>query len=149
VHEGFVLAADGSGGTLVSVAADPGPTITPEAPSTVEDNQTTVVGTVTAGIAGDMLTLNQTAGTGTLSLGPSVGGVQQVIYTAPATIAASTVDAVTYTVTDEYNDVAMGSNSVQLSFETSLRNVIETQLYTAMFMALGLGWLVGRFYRPQ
>ena len=34
------------------------------------------------------------------------------------------------------------------SFERSLRNTIETQPYTAVFVALGLGWLVGRMHRP-
>jgi ElaB/YqjD/DUF883 family membrane-anchored ribosome-binding protein len=34
------------------------------------------------------------------------------------------------------------------SFEQALRNTIETQPYTAVFIALGLGWLLGRMHRP-
>jgi uncharacterized protein YjbJ (UPF0337 family) len=34
------------------------------------------------------------------------------------------------------------------SFESSLRNTIETQPYTAVFVALGIGWLLGRMHRP-
>lgn len=34
------------------------------------------------------------------------------------------------------------------SFEQALRNTIETQPYTAVAIALGLGWLFGRLHRP-
>jgi ElaB/YqjD/DUF883 family membrane-anchored ribosome-binding protein len=34
------------------------------------------------------------------------------------------------------------------SFETALRNVVEHQPYTAVAIALGLGWLFGRMHRP-
>ena len=34
------------------------------------------------------------------------------------------------------------------SFERALRNTIETQPYTAIAIALGLGWLFGRMHRP-
>jgi hypothetical protein len=34
------------------------------------------------------------------------------------------------------------------SFERALRNTIETQPYTAVVIALGLGWLFGRMHRP-
>jgi hypothetical protein len=34
------------------------------------------------------------------------------------------------------------------SFEKALRNTIETQPYTAVMIALGLGWLFGRMHRP-
>jgi len=34
------------------------------------------------------------------------------------------------------------------SFERALRNVVETQPYTAVAIALGLGWLFGRLHRP-
>jgi uncharacterized protein YjbJ (UPF0337 family) len=52
-------------------------------------------------------------------------------------------------IADAANQTTVAARQTASSFETSLLNVIETQLYTAMFMALGLGWLVGRFYRPQ
>jgi len=34
------------------------------------------------------------------------------------------------------------------SFEKALRGTIENQLYTAIAIALGLGWLFGRTHRP-
>lgn len=34
------------------------------------------------------------------------------------------------------------------SFEKALRNTIENQPYTAVAIALGLGWLFGRMHRP-
>lgn len=34
------------------------------------------------------------------------------------------------------------------SFEKMLRNTIETQPYTSAFVALGIGWLLGRMHRP-
>lgn len=35
------------------------------------------------------------------------------------------------------------------SFERALRNIIETQPYTAVAIALGIGWLFGRMHRPM
>lgn len=34
------------------------------------------------------------------------------------------------------------------SFERALRSLIEDQPYTAVLMALGVGWLFGRTHRP-
>ena len=34
------------------------------------------------------------------------------------------------------------------SFERALRNMIEQQPYTAIAIALGVGWLLGRMHRP-
>ncbi len=34
------------------------------------------------------------------------------------------------------------------SLERALRNTIETQPYTAVVIALGIGWLLGRMHRP-
>jgi ElaB/YqjD/DUF883 family membrane-anchored ribosome-binding protein len=34
------------------------------------------------------------------------------------------------------------------SFETALREVIETQPYTAVGIVLAVGWLLGRMHRP-
>jgi len=34
------------------------------------------------------------------------------------------------------------------SFEKALRQTIETQPYTSAFVALGIGWLLGRMHRP-
>jgi ElaB/YqjD/DUF883 family membrane-anchored ribosome-binding protein len=34
------------------------------------------------------------------------------------------------------------------SFEVALREFIDTQPYTAVGVALGVGWLLGRLHRP-
>ena len=34
------------------------------------------------------------------------------------------------------------------SFEAALRDIIETQPYTAVGVALAIGWFVGRMHRP-
>ena len=104
-----------SGGATVIL--DGGATIVAATPDVVEQNQATVVGTVTPGEAGDSLTLTQTAGSlGLLSLGAvQADGTQQVIYTAGPSVAASGTDPVSYTIADQHNDVvASGSASVSL-----------------------------------
>lgn len=53
---------------------------------------------------------------------------------------------------DSASDIAGSANCAARqtagSFERALRNTIETQPYTAVAVALGLGWLFGRFHRP-
>jgi hypothetical protein len=86
--------------------------------------QTTVIGTVAPGVAGDTLTLKESTGSGTLSLGPVQSGTRQVIYTAPASISASTIDAVSYQVTDQQDgQSATGSANVQLDAGPSITAV--------------------------
>ena len=46
---------------------------------------------------------------------------------------------------DSANDAAQ---QVAGSLERAIRNTIETQPYTAVAIALGLGWLLGRTHRP-
>jgi ElaB/YqjD/DUF883 family membrane-anchored ribosome-binding protein len=49
-------------------------------------------------------------------------------------------------------DVADAANTAARktmgSFEKVIRNTIETQPYTAVAIALGIGWLLGRMHRP-
>jgi hypothetical protein len=53
---------------------------------------------------------------------------------------------------DSASDIADSANRAARqtagSFERALRNTIETQPYTAVVIALGLGWLFGRMHRP-
>ena len=49
---------------------------------------------------------------------------------------------------DAASDVAGSARDTASSFEKLLRNTIETQPYTAVFVALGMGWLLGRMHRP-
>jgi F0F1-type ATP synthase membrane subunit b/b' len=53
---------------------------------------------------------------------------------------------------DSASDLADSANRAARqtagSFERALRNMIETQPYTAVIVALGLGWLFGRMHRP-
>jgi uncharacterized protein YjbJ (UPF0337 family) len=49
---------------------------------------------------------------------------------------------------DVASDVAGAARGTASSFEKLLRNTIETQPYTSAFVALGIGWLLGRMHRP-
>lgn len=49
---------------------------------------------------------------------------------------------------DAASDAAAGLRKTALSFEDTLRNMIEDKPYTAVAIALGLGWLIGRTHRP-
>jgi uncharacterized protein YjbJ (UPF0337 family) len=49
---------------------------------------------------------------------------------------------------DAASDSAAGARRAVSSYESTLRNMIETQPYIAVCVAVGLGWLVGRMHRP-
>lgn len=49
---------------------------------------------------------------------------------------------------DAASEVVGSARDTATSFERLLRNTIETQPYTAAFVALGVGWLLGRMHRP-
>jgi uncharacterized protein YjbJ (UPF0337 family) len=49
---------------------------------------------------------------------------------------------------DAASDMAGNARDTASSFEKVLRNTIETQPYTAVCVAIGLGWLLGRMHRP-
>jgi uncharacterized protein YjbJ (UPF0337 family) len=46
------------------------------------------------------------------------------------------------------DDAAVAGRRAASSFESTLRDAIESQPYTAVFIALGIGWLLGRTHRP-
>jgi ElaB/YqjD/DUF883 family membrane-anchored ribosome-binding protein len=54
--------------------------------------------------------------------------------------------------TDHASDVADSATRAARktvgTFEQAIRNTIENEPYTAVLIALGLGWLVGRMHRP-
>ena len=49
---------------------------------------------------------------------------------------------------DLASEAAGTARDTASSFEKLLRNTIETQPYTTAFVALGIGWLLGRMHRP-
>jgi uncharacterized protein YjbJ (UPF0337 family) len=49
---------------------------------------------------------------------------------------------------DIASDAVGTARDTASSFEKMLRDTIETQPYTTAFVALGLGWLIGRMHRP-
>jgi uncharacterized protein YjbJ (UPF0337 family) len=49
---------------------------------------------------------------------------------------------------DAASDIAGNARDTASSFEKVLRNTIETQPYTVVCVAIGLGWLLGRMHRP-
>jgi ElaB/YqjD/DUF883 family membrane-anchored ribosome-binding protein len=62
-----------------------------------------------------------------------VGGVASEVSDAASQVADATTTAARKTAS---------------SFEKALRNTVENQPYTAVAIALGLGWLLGRTHRP-
>lgn len=109
---GFTITENGQTVTgSASVQLDAGPSIASQALPAVEEGETTVIGTITPGLPGDTLTLTQSEGAGTVSLGPvQANGTQQVIYSAPASVPASTIEVVSYSVSDQHNDVIVTDN---------------------------------------
>ncbi|WP_400771508.1 beta strand repeat-containing protein [Methylosinus sporium] len=106
--------ADGSAYRLS--LTNPTGNITSIAPSIVEQAQTTVIGQLSGDLVGLglPLVLQQASGAlGALSL--ATDGSNDVLYTAPNTIIASGIDAVSYDIIDARGDVlATGTASVQL-----------------------------------
>jgi ElaB/YqjD/DUF883 family membrane-anchored ribosome-binding protein len=49
---------------------------------------------------------------------------------------------------DLCNQAVDSASQTAGSFERALRNTIEKQPYTAVAIALALGWLLGRMHRP-
>ena len=95
-------------GTVFEITLGNVLSITDETPKIVGQGQSTLIGFVTSTNA-DILTLTQDEGDGTLSLEGD-----DIYYTAPASIATSVIDDVSYTIADQHNDTATDSASVQL-----------------------------------
>jgi len=49
---------------------------------------------------------------------------------------------------DAASDAAVGVRKTAASFEDVIRNTIEDRPYTAIAIALALGWVIGRTHRP-
>jgi uncharacterized protein YjbJ (UPF0337 family) len=58
------------------------------------------------------------------------------------------LDQATGTAQDLYGQAADTARESAAGFDNWLRTSIETQPYTAAAVALGIGWLLGRFHRP-
>jgi hypothetical protein len=104
-----------------SVQLDSGPFLRSTTTGEIaEKGQTISIGLVAPGVTGDDLEVAQTAPStlrGTLSLGKVLpDGTQQVLYTAPETIASSVEDGVGFTVTDQ-NDDAYASAAVVVKLD--------------------------------
>jgi ElaB/YqjD/DUF883 family membrane-anchored ribosome-binding protein len=61
-----------------------------------------------------------------------------------AGVAGNAVDAAQ----DVYDSASKAARNTASSFERALKNTIENQPYTAVAIALGIGWLLGRMHRP-
>jgi Glycosyl hydrolases family 16 len=110
---GYII-SDGHGGSVSGVATvtlDGGSKLSLAMPGVVVQGQSTVIGTVTPGLSGDVETLTQTGSSqGTVTLS---GG--KIIYTAAANVTATGTDAVSYTIADQHQDATVsGSASVKL-----------------------------------
>ena len=49
---------------------------------------------------------------------------------------------------DVYDSASEAARKTAGSFERALKNTVETQPYTAVAIALGIGRLLGRMHRP-
>lgn len=107
----------GSGGG-VATATDPGPQQTLAASiGSLEAGQAEVIGTAAPGLPGQTLTLQQTGGSGTVSLGPvQADGTSQILVAAPSHLLASTTTALTYILTDSQSG-ATTQGSANVSFD--------------------------------
>ena len=65
-----------------------------------------------------------------------------------ADAAADLYDQARDSASDLADSTQRAARQTASSFEQALRNTIETQPYTAVAIALGLGWLLGRLHRP-
>jgi ElaB/YqjD/DUF883 family membrane-anchored ribosome-binding protein len=61
-----------------------------------------------------------------------------------ADVAGDAVDAAQ----DVYDSASKAARKTAGSFERAVKNTIETQPYTAVIIAVGIGWLLGRMHRP-
>ena len=62
--------------------------------------------------------------------------------------AAGVVDDAVDAAQDVYDAASKAARKTAGSFERAIKNTIETQPYTAVAIALGIGWLLGRMHRP-
>jgi ElaB/YqjD/DUF883 family membrane-anchored ribosome-binding protein len=62
--------------------------------------------------------------------------------------AAGVADDAVDAAQDVYDSASKAARKTAGSFERALKNTIETQPYTAVAIALGIGWLLGRMHRP-
>ena len=62
--------------------------------------------------------------------------------------AAGVADDAVNAAQDVYDSASKGAHKTAGRFERALKNTIETQPYTAVAIALGIGWLLGRMHRP-
>ncbi len=58
------------------------------------------------------------------------------------------LDQVAGTAQEFYGQTADAARDTAVTLDKWLRNTIETQPYTAVFVALGVGWLLGIMHRP-
>ena len=49
---------------------------------------------------------------------------------------------------DLYGQAADVARDRASGFEQALRHTVETQPYTSVLVAIGIGWLLGRLHRP-
>jgi uncharacterized protein YjbJ (UPF0337 family) len=97
----------------------------------------------------DVMDEYRVAGTARKIGGSAQEAVGRVIGDAQ-TQAAGVANQVAGAAQDLYGQAREGAAQVAnaVSFEVTVRNAIESQPYTAVVIALGLGWLLGRMHRP-
>jgi uncharacterized protein YjbJ (UPF0337 family) len=64
------------------------------------------------------------------------------------TQAEGAIDQAAGAAQDFYGQTVDATRETASSFEKTQRRTIETRPYTSVFVALGIGWLLGRMHRP-
>ena len=109
-YQVFDGAAGKRAGDTPYIRLDAGPVATAVAPAAVVKGQSTIIGSVTPGFAGDVDTLRQTgSGAGTVTLSGN-----KIIYTAAANVTATNTDTVSYVITNQLGSATAGSAAVKV-----------------------------------
>ncbi len=58
------------------------------------------------------------------------------------------LDQATGAAQEFYGQTAEAARDTAVTLDKWLRNTVETQPYTAVLVAFGVGWLLGRMHRP-
>jgi Ca2+-binding RTX toxin-like protein len=106
----------------IDVTIDPGPSITlSSGPLDVTPGGTLVIGTVTAGLAGDVLSLGSIVAAGSLSL-QLVGGNEELVYVAPAYPVGNS-DAISFSVSDPLHDTVSAGATITVDAPPTISGV--------------------------
>ncbi len=125
----YTVSEAGVGASAVqsgSLLVEPAPAVTAVSlAGPVEVGQSVIIGAIAVTLPNGKLTLANVAGVGTVSLGAVANGIQQVLYTAPASTGGAAADAVSYTVVDQYG-LSSAAQAVSVALDPGLTYLAST-----------------------